>query len=249
MKFCAGWWVMAGLALTAGSGVVFPLGVAAQEPAAKALAAKEFAPKEPVSYIELGDYRLYMGVDSNAYAVYSAKSKQWTSYNFAKHLTVKPTTDGERAGFPMGWSQEGGSVVSPGPLVAFEMGDAPIEELVAVDAKGRFCTHKLPMPIKRTIKPFLLGQGLMYYIVDGKIYAFSGVTGTWDMLEVPEIPEPKWKDGVVTQPPLETGFDTSNSGQIVIKLPFGKMTFAADQGRWKLERKAAAEEVSLPAVK
>ncbi len=39
-----------------------------------------------------------------------------------------------------------------------------------------------------------------------------------------------------TQPPLETGFEPS-MGQIVVKLPFGKMTFAADQGRWKLERK------------
>jgi hypothetical protein len=232
---------LVGFVIAFASVAAFPTPLTAQEPAA--------APKEPVSYIELEDYRLYMGKDSNSYAVYSAVTKRWSSYTFPKHLNVKPWSDGTPAGFPQGWGKETGSLLSSGPVVAFEMSDAPIEELVAVDTKGRFCTHKLANPIKRPFKPFQVGGGIFYCIVEGKIYAFSGVTGTWDVLEAPEIPEPKWKDGTGTQPPLESGFDASDRGRIVVKLPFGKMIFSADQGRWKLERKPAAEEVSVPAVK
>ena len=203
---------------------------------------------EPVSYIELGDYRLYMAKDSNSYAVYSSVTKRWTSHTFPKHLSVKPWADGSRAGIPMGFTPAG-AILSTGPLVGFELSDAAIEELVAIDARGRFCTHKLAAPIKRPVKPFLVGGGLLYCIVEGHIYAFSGVTGTWDVLEAPEIPEPKWKDGVGTQPAIETGFEV-DTDRIVVKLPFGKMTFATAEGRWKLERKPAAEkEVSLPIKK
>ena len=205
-------------------------------------------PNEPVFYIELEDYRLYVGKDSNAFAVYSVVTKRWTSYNFPKHMSVKPWADGSKAGIPMGFTPAG-AILSTGPLVGFELSDATIEELVAVDARGKFCTHKLAAPIKRPVKPFLVGGGLLYCIVEGNIYAFSGVTGTWDVLEAPEIPEPKWKDGVGTQPAIETGFEV-DTHRIVVKLPFGKMTFAAADGRWKLERKPAAEkEVSLPIVK
>jgi hypothetical protein len=238
MSFFSGRLAFISLVIVFAGAAAFPTAVPAQEPAA--------VPKEPVSYIELEDYRLYMGKDSNSYAVYSKATKRWTSYNFPKHLNVKPSSDGTPAGFPQGWGRETGSVLSAGPIVAFELSDAPIEELVAVDTKGRFCTHKLAAPIKRPVKPFMVGGGIFYCIVDGKIYAFSGVTGTWDVLEAPEIPEPKI-DG--TQPPLESGFDATDHGRIVVKLPFGKMIFSADQGRWRLERKPAAEEVSVPAVK
>lgn len=205
-------------------------------------------PKEPVSYIELEDYRLYLGSDSNGFAVYSPRTKRWTSHNFPKHLQVKPCADGAGAGYPTGWRRGVGATLTVGPIVAFELSDAPIEELVAVDCQGRFCIHKLDAPLKQRFKPFITGSGVFYDIVDGKIYAFSGMTGTWDVLEAPEIPAPKWKDGTGTQPAIETGFEAHND-KLVVRLPFGKMTFAADQGRWKLERKPASEEVSLPAKK
>ena len=121
-------------------------------------------------------------------------------------------------------------------MIAFELADGPIEQLIALDTKGRFRLLKLDAPIRRNMRPVLNGESIIYYIADGVVYAFSGRTGTWDTLKVPHLPEGQWKDGTGSPPSIaEHGFDTESTDGIVVTLPQGMATFSPDRGFWRIE--------------
>jgi len=185
------------------------------------------APEEPVSFvatlIDEATLGLVRGGDSNAYAVYSKTRKRWSSHTFADHLSVKPWTLGE-------FLDESKNDL----VVAFEYVGGPISELVAIDCKGRFRKHNLESPLNREMKPVLIGGGVIYYIADETVYAFSGKTGTWDTQTVPDLPDVVWKDGVGRGPDFtKDGFDTQTMNGIAIRIRYGTATFLANKGLWQ----------------
>ncbi|WP_218933926.1 hypothetical protein [Rubripirellula lacrimiformis] len=84
------------------------------------------------------------------------------------------------------------------------------------------------------LKPVLNGDGVLYYIVDEVVYAFSGRTGTWDSYNVPGLPGVRWVDGAGHVPSIqEHGFDTESEEGIVVRRPDGIARFLADKGLWQ----------------
>ena len=162
---------------------------------------------------------LVRGADSNAFAAYSKVRKQWSTHTFADYLTVKPATLGES------FDKKDDMVV------CFACTGGTVTELVAVDCNGKFQVHKLKSPLNEDVKPILNGDGVIYYIADEIVYAFSGKTGTWDTQHVPGLPDISWKDGVGTPPDISL-FDAESKNGIVIRRPAGTMEFLANEGSW-----------------
>src|SRR5690554_53182 len=153
-----------------------------------------------VRLIDEATVGLVRGDDSNAFAAYSKPRKRWSTHKFPKYLTVKPWTLGE-------FMEDSKNDL----VVAFELAGGPVTELVAVDCKGRFRIHKLETALNGELKPVLNGDGVIYYIVDETVYAFSGKTGTWDSYSVPGLPDVRWVDGAGHVPSIrEHGFDTES---------------------------------------
>ena len=162
---------------------------------------------------------LLRGKDTNAFAVFSKTRNRWSTYCFPEYLRIEPSIMGTNAN----------------AIIGFHYEDGPVPELVAVDTKGRFRKHKLVKPLHRELRPVFVGHGVLYYIADGTIYAFSGVTGTWDSLVAPHVPDVKWNNGVGTPPDVQKdGFDTETIDGILVRLPQGTVKFAADRGVWQL---------------
>ena len=162
---------------------------------------------------------LVRGADSNAFAAYSKVRKQWSTHTFADYLTVKPATLGES------FDKKDDMVV------CFHCTGGTVTELVAVDCSGKFQVHKLKSPLNQDVKPILNGGGVIYYIADEIVYAFSGKTGTWDTHHVPGLPSIVWKDDRGTPPDIKL-FDAESEDGIVIRRPIGTAKFLADKGYW-----------------
>lgn len=176
-----------------------------------------------VRLIDEATVGLVRGYESNAFAAYSKPRKRWSTHKFPKYLTVKPCTLGE-------FMEDSKNDL----VVAFELAGGPVTELVAVDCKGRFRIHKLETALDGELKPVLNGDGVIYYIVDETVYAFSGKTGTWDSYSVPGLPDVRWVDGAGHVPSIrEHGFDTESEEGIVIRRPNGVAKFLADKGLWQ----------------
>lgn len=180
--------------------------------------------------IDEESFGMLRGNDSNAFTVFSKRRARWSNYRFADHLQVRPWTSGE---FGPNASDA---------IIGFQYVNGPITELVAVDTRGRFRKHVLEGPIDRELRPVLMGHAVLYYIADGTIYAFSGVTGTWDSLKAPSVPDVKWKEDGSGVPPdaQKDGFDTESIDGILVKTSQGTMKFAADIGVWQLADDAAS---------
>ena len=176
-----------------------------------------------ISVIDEATVGIVRGVDSNSFAAYSKHRKKWSTYSFPEHLTIQPSTLGE-------FAQHNKNDM----VVAFTTSGGAVSELVAVDCRGRFRVHKLESALNRKLEPILNGDGVIYYIVDEVVYAFSGKTGTWDARHVPGLPEVSWIDGIGHAPSItQHGFDTESEEGIVIRRPDGVARFLADQGQWE----------------
>ncbi len=66
-------------------------------------------------------------------------------------------------------------------VAAFGLSGDEITELVAVDQRGNWRTIKLLTPTVSECMP-IVGNDVAAYVVDGRVYAFSGLTGTWDSI-------------------------------------------------------------------
>ncbi len=167
---------------------------------------------------------LIQGRNSNSFAVYSPVRRSWDSHSFPKHMTVLPQHRGE-------FGERAKDAV-----IAFALSGWPIEQLVAIDVKGRFRTFDLEDPLRREMRPLSAENSMIYYIADGVIYAFSGRTGTWDTLKAPHVSDVRWENGTGTPPDtVEHGFDSHSTGGIVVRLPRGTAIFSPDRGYWKIE--------------
>jgi len=178
-------------------------------------------------------FELLYGRGTNAYAVYSKTRKEWSTYKFPVHLKVGLWTSG---GF--------GSIATE-TINGFEYKNGPINQLVAIDTKGQFCCFDLKKPLNGLLRPSIKGATMLYYIADGKIYAFSGVTGTWDTLAAPHIPEVVWLDAMGnTHDPkslLQHGFDAVSTDGLVVTLKQGVARFLPERGYWEIEASPAAD--------
>ena len=176
-----------------------------------------------VRVIDEATVGLVRGGDSNAFAAYSKPRKRWSNYSFPNYLTVKPLTLGE-------FTEDSKNNL----VVAFEIAGGTVTELVAVDCKGQFCVHELKTALSGELKPVLNGGGVIYYIVNEVVYAFSGKTGTWDSYAVPGLPDVKWVDGAGHVPSIrEHGFDTETKSGIVITRENGTASFLSEKGLWQ----------------
>ena len=166
---------------------------------------------------------LVRGADSNAFAAYSKTAQKWSTHKFADYLKIKPYTLGE-------FREDNKNDL----VIAFECTGGTVTELVAVDCNGQFCVHKLESAVNKDLKPVLNGGGVIYYINDEIVYAFSGRTGTWDKYNAPGLPNVEWRDGVGHVPSIQKhGFDTETKNGIVIKRLNGTAMFLAEKGMWQ----------------
>lgn len=176
--------------------------------------------------------------DANAFAVYSKQTQRWDSYRFPNYLNVKPLIDGHSARF----AELFGSRTST-RIIGFELSGGPVEELVAIDIEGRFQTLELEEAIDKELRPVLMGHGVLYYIAGGHEYAFSGITGTWDALKTPQLPEVRWEEGGGIIPDIQKdGFDTESIDGIKVTFPDYIATFTAAKGVWQMTPNEPADE-------
>ncbi len=88
-------------------------------------------------------------------------------------------------------------------VVAFEITGGPIAELVAVDCKGRFRVHDSITAWTCDLKPVLNGAGVIYYIANETVYAFSGKTRYLGFVSCSGVPDVRWIDGAGHVPMLQ----------------------------------------------
>ena len=131
-------------------------------------------------------------LDSNTFLAYSKYSGKWTKHAFAECVTLVPVASDDVCVF--GLSGEG------------------IEELVAVDRQGKWCTVRLPKPTTPKCTP-IVGDSVAGCTVDGRAYAFSALLGKWDVVEIDS--------------PVGVSSD-----RVDIVTPDRVAAFSAETGRW-----------------
>ena len=102
-----------------------------------------------------------VGNAEGSWLAFGTKTGRWTRHSFPPEQTVNPVLGANVAAFAAEGDQ--------------------ITELVAIDQAGHFRTHRLPRPTNSLCSPTVSAQ-VACYPVDGRVYAFSGVTGTWDSI-------------------------------------------------------------------
>ena len=119
-------------------------------------------------------------------------------------------------------------------IVGFSHQGGGVRELVAVDTQGKFCTYPLPSRLARAF-PCLFGhRGTLYHLIDHKLYAFSGVTGTWDVLDVPQLEEPtRDETGNWKVPAYDTGFHPDVTEGIEVEFNDHRQLFTPASGKWE----------------
>ena len=103
---------------------------------------------------------------TNEFLAYSTKVGKWNSFTFPKGV-------------------EATAVVQTG-FAAFGLEGEEITDVVAVDAKGNWCTSKLSAAAKKCIP--ILTEHVAVFFVDGKAHAFSGELGKWDSVSASVTP-------------------------------------------------------------
>lgn len=160
--------------------------------------------------------------EENVFAIYSYQHKSWDRYRFGEGLKVQEVAS-ELFRF-----EEFGEMRRDGYL-GFSLSGKPVKKLVAVDTQGRFQTFPLDTPIDEELVVVVLGGGLLYYAANEHVYAFSGITGTWDALPVPGLPSVKKGDGKIETPIKNYG----GRPGIVVTLPEEVAIFSAKSGKWE----------------
>jgi len=109
-------------------------------------------------FVEGGDLIVARVSGSTDFLAYSKNTGKWRKHTFAETLTAIPVV---------------GKTVA-----AFSIGGREVMELVAVDRDGNW--HPLPLkkPAATRCSP-VISDHLAVYHVDGRAYAFSGITGRW----------------------------------------------------------------------
>lgn len=148
------------------------------------LAHEDFYPHTDI----VGKAVLVRGPNSNAYAIYSRQNRSWDTYAFPENLRVSHLSLGETG--------EKSNV----SIIGFKISDGPVKELVAINSLGKISKFQLPKTIDGPIVPYLRGNGILIYILAGRIYAYSGLTETWDDIDAPPFKDLVEIDGIVSPP-------------------------------------------------
>ena len=101
------------------------------------------------------------GGDSNAWVAFGVRSGTWKRHTFPRAHTVLPTMSAE--------------------VCAFAIQGDQIQQLVAVDRNGNWRTHALSEPTDSPCIPSV-SASIACYSIDGHVFAFSALTGTWDSI-------------------------------------------------------------------
>ncbi|PQO28854.1 serine/threonine-protein kinase [Blastopirellula marina] len=138
--------------------------------------------------------------------------------------------------------------------LGFEVDGDSLRSLVAIDTQGKFCECALDRPFSgRTFCLAVENAPVLYTILGGRVYAFSGRTGTWDSIPTPDLPDLKRGESRDVVPPTsEDGFDTQTIEGLVVKTADGVHVFTASDGHWKKvneypQPQDQGEDVSEPA--
>ncbi len=170
---------------------------------------------------DLGTYQVFYRKRDNLYFTYAKNTNSWHRYQFPKGLKIKM--------YKGDWRPPAGERGS----IAFEISGSSIRELVGIDAHGSFRPYLLDQPIEHDVYGIQPGQGLLCYVANQHIYAFSAVTGTWDELSVPNL-SPLVKDGtgVWQLPAGETRFHPDAPEGIEVTFNDYRMVFSPQRGSW-----------------
>lgn len=142
-------------------------------------------------YLTNGELLIAKVADANEYLAYNKHSGAWKRHTFAKGITAIP-------------------VLSHSICVFAQRGEG-ITEFVGVDSRGNWRTTKLPSPATE-YQP-LVSDSVAVIVHDGRSYAFSAITGTWDSVPT------------TVPPALETDL-------VVMKADDSIAVFSAQTGRW-----------------
>jgi RNA polymerase sigma factor (sigma-70 family) len=157
-----------------------------------------------------GTFVLLAVRDTNAFLTYNKSDGRWERHIFPEGLKVVPNVGSDAMGFGVD--------------------GARVTELVGIDQNGKFRIHKLPQPLEKKFNPSVT-SGLVYYLVDGIIYAFSGQTGTWDTLEAPHVKELPAVNGPHTNP-----LTTAIAGTLIVDFGDHVAVFGRESGKWSSEK-------------
>lgn len=104
--------------------------------------------------------------DTNSFLAYSESVGKWNTFTFPEGVNSKP-------------------VYGKGVCAFYAEGEN-ITELVAVDLQGNWCTLTLTVPVKKCT-PFMSDK-VAGFIVNDRVYAFSGEHGKWDSVNGSVVP-------------------------------------------------------------
>ena len=121
------------------------------------------ASAENPGFLVLEEYLTIIKVtDANQFLAYSKQTGLWKKHAFDEGVKALP--------------------VVAGSVCAFGLSGGQISELVAVDERGNWRSVKLARPTLTECRP-IVDRQVAAYVVDGRIYAFSPVTGSWDSIK------------------------------------------------------------------
>jgi hypothetical protein len=114
-----------------------------------------------------GDLLLVRLDGANKFAAYSQATGIWRKFSFPEGVKIDPLMDGH--------------------VCVFYMKGKNVSQLVAVDRKGFWRPHDLPVPTANECIPFA-ADNVAVYTIDGFTHAYSALTGTWDTISGAEPP-------------------------------------------------------------
>lgn len=135
--------------------------------ASAAAQAQPRQPASPAQSIQGGDLILAPVEGGAEYLVYSKHTGRWRRHALPPGVTAVPVI--------------GASVA------ALMLEGKQISELVAVGRDGNWITCKLATPTDADCLP-IVGGDVVAFHVGGRVYAFSGLTGTWDAIDASTTP-------------------------------------------------------------
>jgi hypothetical protein len=170
----------------------------------------------------VNDVALIRGPNSNAYAVYSRQNKSWDTFAFPEDRRVSHVSLGE--------SGEKSNMA----IIGFQLSTGSTKELIAINSRGKVSKFPLSKASDGPIVPYLRGNGVLVYILSGRIYAYSGLTGTWDDIDAPMFKDLSNSDGTVVPPRVSEGFDAESTDGIEIRMDGAIIEFMPKIGHWKI---------------
>jgi len=114
--------------------------------------------EDPFRFVTSGELIVAKATDANEFLAYSKHGAAWKRHKFPDGVRATPVIDGSICVF----AQEGEGIT----------------ELVGVDRLGNWRIVKLPAPATEC-KP-AISNNVAAVNHDGRTYAFSSITGTWD---------------------------------------------------------------------